>query len=73
MWAPVSLYHQTTLLLVLRALKCGQMYVALSRVTSSQGLFLTAHYNPGAIKADKEAFQEYQRLKTESRLFSIPT
>ena len=56
-----------------RGFKCGQMYVALSRVTSLQGLFLTGRYNPGAIKADKKVFEECQRLKTESRLLSIPT
>ena len=49
------------------------MYVALSRVTSLHGLYLTGRYNPIAIKAEKKAFEEYQRLKTESRLLSIPT
>ena len=37
------------------------------------GFILTGRYNPGAIKADKKAFEEYQRLKTESRLLSVPT
>ena len=54
-----------------RAFKCGQMYVALCRVTSLQGLFFTGQ-EAGAIKADKKALEEYQRLNSKSSLLSIP-
>ena len=54
-----------------RAFKCGQMYVVLCRITSLQGLFLTGQ-EAGAIKADKKALEEYQRLNSKSSLLSIP-
>ena len=39
-----------------RAFKCGQMYVALSQVTSLQGLFVTGQY--------KQLKQTIKRLKS---------
>ena len=44
----------------------GQMYVALSRVTSLNGLYLTGEYKPSAIKADPRAVHEYERMREES-------
>ena len=41
----------------------GQMYVALSRVTSLDGLYLTGEYNASAIKADPRATIEYNNLR----------
>src|SRR5436190_5827451 len=41
---------------------CGQIYVALSRVTSSEGLHLI-NYDPSSVKASEEAIVEYNRLK----------
>ena len=41
--------------------KPGQ-YVALSRVTNIQGLFLTGSFKQDAIKANESATQEYDRL-----------
>lgn len=53
---------------------CGQVYVALSRVTSIQGLYLI-NYDPSSIKASEEAIVEYNRLKkihkTEAAMISI--
>ena len=43
----------------------GQMYVALSRVTSLNGLFLTGEYKSGAIKSDPRALQEYERMRKD--------
>ena len=53
-----------------RSFNSGQMYVALSRVTSLDGLFLVGTYKPSAIKADKKAVREYERLRNESVLES---
>lgn len=41
---------------------CGQVYVALSRVTSIEGLHLI-NYDPLSIKASEEAIIEYNRLR----------
>ena len=41
----------------------GQMYVALSRVTSLDGLYLTGEYNASAIKADPRATIEYNNMR----------
>ena len=46
----------------------GQMYVALSRVTSLDGLFLTGSYSASAIKSSKSADKEYERLRLEENL-----
>ena len=42
------------------------MYVALSRVTSLNGLYLTGEYKSSAIKADPRAIHEYERMRDES-------
>ena len=42
------------------------MYVALSRVTNIQGLFLTGSFKQDAIKANETASQEYDRLLDEA-------
>ena len=51
----------------------GQMYVALSRVTSLNGLFLTGQYKASAIKADPRASQEYERMRAECVLEPLCT
>ena len=51
--------------------KPGQMYVALSRVTNIQGLFLTLSFKQDAIKASEIASQEYDGLHNEA-LFIPP-
>ena len=50
------------------AFKSGQMYVALGRVTSLNGLFLIGEYNSNKIKADKNATEELERLRKECEL-----
>ena len=52
-------------LLKQRSFNNGQMYVALSRVTSLNGLFLTGQYKSSAIKPDPRALQEYDRMRKE--------
>ncbi|XP_066911767.1 uncharacterized protein [Clytia hemisphaerica] len=47
----------------LNQFKPGQMYVALSRVTSLNGLFLIGDYSSSAIKSSKLADEEYERLR----------
>ena len=54
-----------------RNFKAGQMYVALSRVTNMDGLYLTGTYNLNAIKVNTNASHEYERLQFESPF--IPT
>ncbi|XP_057310034.1 uncharacterized protein LOC130648031 [Hydractinia symbiolongicarpus] len=51
-----------------RSFNNGQMYVALSRVTSLDGMFLSGHFNTSAIKSDMRASVEYERLRQESVL-----
>ena len=41
----------------------GQMYVAMSRVKFLNGLWFTGTYSKKAIKADKRAFLEYERMR----------
>ena len=43
----------------------GQMYVAMSRVRTLNGLYLTGTFDKKAIKADKRAFEEYERMHNE--------
>ena len=42
-----------------RSFNYGQMYVALSRVTNLEGLFLTGEYKSNSIKSDPKAKIEY--------------
>ena len=42
------------------------MYVAVSRVTYLNGLYLTGEYKSSAIKADPRAIHEYERMREES-------
>ena len=53
-------------LLKQRSFNYGQMYVALSRVTSLNGLYLSGEYKSSAIKADPRAIHEYERMRDES-------
>ena len=55
-------------LLKQRSFNNGQMYVALSRVTSLNGLFLTGQYKASVVKADPRALQEYERMRRECLL-----
>ena len=41
----------------------ANIYVALSRVTSLNGLYLTGEYNRSSIKADVRATIEYETLR----------
>ena len=45
--------------------ECGQIYVALSRVTSLEGLFLV-EFNPQKIKINKKVFDFYNSLISSS-------
>ena len=45
---------------------CGQIYVALSRVTTLNGLHLI-NYDPSSVKANELAIIEYNRLRTQYR------
>ena len=51
-----------------RSFNSGQIYVALSRVTSLNGLFLVGTYKSNAIKADQKAILEYECMRKESIL-----
>ena len=50
-------------LLKQRAFNHGQIYVALSRARSLQGLFLIGNFGAHTITADNRAKNEYQRLR----------
>ena len=56
-----------------RSFNNGQMYVALRRVTSLEGLFLTGKYNLSAIKADPRSKLEYERMHLESNIKPLAT
>ena len=53
---------------------CGQVYVALSRVTSLDGLHLI-NYDPSSVTASEDAIIEYNRLKrkhkSESEIITV--
>lgn len=49
-----------------RSFNQGQMYVALSRITKFDKLFLTGHFNSRAVKANEYAHKEYCRLRKDS-------
>ena len=46
----------------------GQIYVALSRVTSLEGLYITGSVSAAAMKANLQAMEEYNRIRLESAL-----
>lgn len=54
-----------------RAFNSGQMYVALSRVTSLNGLFLTGRFERKLIKVDKNATAQYVHMKQNSSVKSV--
>ena len=58
-------------LLKQRAFNQGQMYTALSRVTTYNGLFLTGEFKKSAIKANVGAEKEYERLRKDNIFDSI--
>ena len=51
-----------------RNFNSGQIYVALSRATSLNGLFLTGNYSASAITASGTVHKEYQRLRSSENL-----
>ena len=54
-----------------RSFNYGQMYVALSRVTSLDNLYLIVPFTLLAIKADPRAIHEYQKLRNERQLSTL--
>ena len=44
----------------------GQMYVAISRITNINNLFLIGEYSPNAFKVNTDATVEYNRLRCDS-------
>ena len=50
----------------------GQMYVALSRITSMDRMYLVGNYSKKAIKKNSSAKKKYQRLRCESKLATLP-
>ena len=52
-----------------RSFNQGQMYVALSRITSLDRMFLIGNT---AIKENSSAKQEYQRLRRENKFTTLP-
>lgn len=55
-----------------RTFNPGQMYVALSRVTSLNGLFLIGDYSKSACKANTESKKEDLRLRNRKNLLDRP-
>ena len=51
-----------------KSFNSGQMYVALSRVTSIDGMFLLGKFNSNAIVVDAKAKQEYEYLRLNQNL-----
>ena len=49
-----------------KSFNAGQMYVALSRVTSLKKLYLIGNVSTNAIKVNKDVSKEYQRLREQS-------
>ena len=49
----------------------GQVYVALSRVTSLDNLYLIGSFFLSVIEADPRAIHEYQRLQNERQLSTL--
>ena len=55
-----------------RSFSQGQMYVALSRITSLDRMFLIGNYYKTPIKENPSAKQEYQRLRRENKFTTLP-
>ena len=49
----------------------GQIYVALSRLTNLQGMYLIGNYSKSAIKANNSAAEEYRRLRVEQSFLPL--
>ena len=49
----------------------GQMYVAMSRVKFLHGLYFTGSFDKNAIKSDKRAFAEYERMRKHCVLLPL--
>ena len=47
----------------------GQIYVALSRVTSLDGLYVLGYFSVKSIRADPRALNEYNRMRTERSFY----
>ena len=55
-------------LLKQRRFNSGQVYVALSRVTSLEGLYLTGQFNKNSITFDQRAYNEYEYMRNNLKL-----
>ena len=55
-----------------RSFNPSQMYVALSRITSINGLYLIGNYSKSAFRANDEAEKEYLRLRRNENLLESP-
>ena len=53
-----------------KSLNEGQMYVPLSRITSTNELYLIGKSNRAALKVNVSAKKEHERLRTESPSYS---
>ena len=56
-----------------RSFNYERMYVALSRITSLNNLYLIGSSTLSSIKADPRAIHEYQRLRNERQLSALTT
>ena len=48
----------------------GQIYVALSRVTSLENLYITGSVSTAAMKANPQAMEEYNQMRVEKALMA---
>ena len=55
-----------------KSFNAGQMYVAISRITSMDRMYFIGNYSKKAIKESSSAKKEYQRLQCESKLATLP-